>query len=97
MPNWHIIKTILEKAISLWETGKTDDALYLLRKLLKTNPNDEFGARNYILAIRMGCTYHDFQKWVDDDENHEAILDWFEENHKKFPEEFDGWREEVDE
>lgn len=96
LPNWHILRTILEKAISLWETGETDDALNLFRKLLKTNPNDEFGVRNYILGIRMNLGYHDFQKWVGNDENHEAVLDWFEENYSLFPDEFGQWRKEAE-
>lgn len=96
IPNWHIIQTILEKAISLWEQDETDDALDLLRKLLKTNPNDEGGARNYILAICMNQDFHDFQEWVNDEDNHEDVLEWFEENYLKFPDEFSQWRKEVE-
>ncbi|RLF39356.1 MAG: tetratricopeptide repeat protein, partial [Thermoplasmata archaeon] len=38
--NRHIIRTILNKAMSLWDNGDTEEALNLLRKLLKTNPYD---------------------------------------------------------
>lgn len=96
IPNWHIIDTFMTKAIWLWETGKKDDALNLFRKLLKTNPNDGSGARNYILAISMGCDYADFNKWINNHENHEAVLDWFEENYAQFPDEFTAWRNKAD-
>ena len=62
MENRHIIRTILIKAISLWKAGKTDYALNLFRKLLKSNPGDNTGVRNYILAIRMKMSFKKFEK-----------------------------------
>lgn len=88
IPNWHIIITIFEKAIYLWETGKTDGSLDLFRKLLKTNPNDDFGARNYVLGILLDFDCREFHKWVNNNENYEAVLEWFDENQKKFSDEF---------
>ncbi len=46
--NRHIIRTILNKAISQWEHNDRDGALDLLRKLLKTNHNDNVGARDFL-------------------------------------------------
>lgn len=88
IPNWHIINAMLRKAMWLWEHDKTDDALNLLRKLLKTNPHDLFGVRNYILAISMGRDYNEFLEWIVECGNDKIVKEWFEENYTKFPDEF---------
>lgn len=62
LENRHIIRTILNKAISLWENNHMDEALNLFRNLLKTNPNDNVGARYYILAIRMNMSLENLKK-----------------------------------
>lgn len=44
---------------------------------------------------QMNLDSHEFQKWIDDDENHEDVLEWFEENYRKFPDEFELWEKAV--
>ena len=96
LQNRHIIRTILNKAISLWENKKIDDALDLFRKLLKTNPNDNVGARYYILAIRMKISFEEFEKRFDKGGYYDMELsEWFNENYKRFPDEFDWWDKDI--
>ncbi|MBM4241073.1 MAG: tetratricopeptide repeat protein [Euryarchaeota archaeon] len=92
LENRHIIRTILNKAISLWKAGKTDDALDIFRKLLKSNPGDNVGARNYILAIRMKMSFKKFEKRFNKGGYYDSSLtNWFEKNYRKFPDEFEWW------
>jgi tetratricopeptide (TPR) repeat protein len=99
LENRHIIRTLLTRAIRFWEEDDTEAALELFRNLLKTNPNDNIGARYYILAIRLGQTL----------DEHEApfrtaqgfldamkMVDWFDANAPGFPEEFDAWWKEME-
>lgn len=98
LENRHIIRTILNKAISLWESGERDSALDLFRKLLKTNPGDDVGARDYILAIRMNMSFEEFEKRFNKGGYYDSeLLEWFDENYKKFPDEFDWWEKVVEE
>lgn len=96
--NRHIISTILNKAVLLWKSSKTDDALDLFRKLLKSNPGDNAGVRNYILAIRMKMSFKKFEKRFNKGGFYDSHLsDWFEKNYKKFPDEFDWWDKLMEE
>jgi len=95
LKNRHIIRTIIQKAISLWDQGETEIALELLRNVLRTNPNDNPGARYLILGIRMNMSYSKFDKQFDRDGYWDSDIDiWFARNHDKFPEEFD-WSEKA--
>jgi tetratricopeptide (TPR) repeat protein len=97
LENRHIIRTILNKTISLWKIGETDGALNLFRKLLKTNPGDNVGARDYILAIRMNMSFEDFEKRFNKGGYYDMDLsDWFDKNYKRFPDDFDWWEKEVE-
>lgn len=97
LENRHIIRTILNKALSLWENEETDDALELFRKLLKTNPGDNVGARDYILAIRMDMSFEDFERRFNKGDFYDNdMINWFEKNYKKFPDEFDWWEKAVE-
>ena len=97
LENRHIIRTILNKAISLWKIGETDGVLNLFRKLLKTNPGDNVGARDYILAIRMNMSFEDFEKRFNKGGYYDTDLsDWFDKNYKRFPDDFDWWEKEVE-
>lgn len=97
LENRHIIRTILDKAISLWINGKTDKAIDLFRKLLKTNPDDNPGVRYYILAIRMNIDFEAFEGRFNKGGFYDTRLDkWFDKNYKKFPDEFDGWEKAVE-
>jgi len=95
--NRHIIRTILNKAMSLWDNGDTEEALNLLRKLLKTKPYDNIGARHYILAIRMGMSLKEFEERFDRGGYYDSELsDWFDENYNDFPDEFEWWKKEIE-
>lgn len=97
LENRHIIRTILNKAISLWKIGETDSALDLFRKLLRTNPGDNAGARWYILAIRMNMSYEGFEKHFNKGGYYDSeLMEWFDKNYKKFPDEFDWWEKAVE-
>lgn len=97
LENRHIIRTILNKAISLWKNKEIDDALDLFRKLLKTNPGDNVGARDYILAIRMNMSFEEFENRFDRGGYCDKELsDWFDENYKRFPGEFGWWEKAIE-
>ena len=65
LENRHIIRAIQNRALSFWAQGKTEDALDILRRLLKSNPGDNVGARDFILAIRMDMSFEEFERRFD--------------------------------
>lgn len=92
LENRHIIRTFINRAMVFWMSGNNEQALDLFRNLLKTNPGDNVGARDFILAIRMNLTAREFQSRFDKGGHYDSSLtDWFDENYKKFPDEFDWW------
>jgi len=96
--NRHVIRIIMNKAISSWNKRETDPALDLFRKLLKSNPSDNIGARNYILAIRMHMSFDEFEEQFNKDGFYDSsLIDWFDDNYKKFPDEFDWWDKATEE
>ncbi|MBN1455927.1 MAG: hypothetical protein JW945_06735 [Methanomicrobia archaeon] len=97
LENRHIIRAILEKAIASWYCGENESALDLLRKVLKSNPGDNVGARNYILAIRMGMSCDEFDTRFDKGGYYDSdLVNWFEANYKNFPDEFEWWEKEME-
>jgi tetratricopeptide (TPR) repeat protein len=98
LENRHIIRTFLNKALAEWTAGRTDAALDLLRKLLRSNPGDNIGARNYILAILLGMTFEEFENTFSGVYGYDALkmMDWFDKNTRRFPKEFDWWKQAVD-
>ena len=97
LENRHIIRAILNKAILLWDKNKTEEALDIFRKLLKTNPGDNVGARDFILAIRMNMTYKEYEKRFNKGGYYDnESADWFNKNYKKFPDEFSWWEKAVE-
>lgn len=98
LENRHIIRTLLNKAMNLWAHGEEEPALDLLRKLLRSNPRDNIGARNYILAIRLGMTFAEFETQMASEYGYDGKkMMEFEEEMKKFPDEFDWWFKAVNE
>lgn len=94
LENRHIIRTIDRWALELWTDGKTDEAPVIFRNLLKTNTNDNIGARYSILTIRMGLApdyEYQFPADMPDFIDGFKISKWFNENSKNFPDEFDRW------
>lgn len=100
LENRHIIRTLLNKAIGLWTEGENDDALELFRKLLRSNPNDNIGARHYILAIRLGMTFDEFETQMMSGSGYgydgRRMME-FGRKMKDFPDEFDWWFEATEE
>lgn len=98
LENRHIIRSILNKAISLWGDGETGEALGLFRELLDANPADHVGARHYILAIRMGMSLEGFENRFNKGGYYDRdVMDWFDENYERFQDEFDQWEEAIGE
>ena len=96
LENRHIIKAILNRAILYWDEGQSKNALGLFRKLLHLNPNDNIGARDYILAIRMKMTFDQFEKRFNKGGFYDKdLMEWFDKNYKKFPEEFNWWEKNI--
>ena len=95
--NRHIIRTLLNQALADWTAGRTEAALDLLRKLLRSNPNDNIGAREYILAIRMGETFAGFEDRFMAELGYDGLkmTEWFDENSPRFPDDFDWWKQAV--
>jgi tetratricopeptide (TPR) repeat protein len=95
--NRHIIRAILNKAISFWINGEVDIALDLFKKLLQTNPGDNIGARYFILAIKMDMSFYKYESCFDKGGFYDdKISDWFDENHRKFPNEFGCWEKAIE-
>jgi len=98
LENRHIIRALDEQATHYWQNGQHELALDILRKLLKSNPHDNIGARNSILALRLGL---DFDSWDEPFRTPDGYLaarplfEWFERESKRFPEEFAVWKEAV--
>ena len=96
--NRHIIKAIFNRALLYWDEGQSEEALDLLRKLLRSNPNDNIGARDYILAIRMNMTYDQFEERFNKGGFYDLdLVEWFDRNYKKFRDEFDWWERTIKE
>ncbi len=99
LENRHIVRAIDRWAHELWEEGRAQYALEIFQKLLRSNPNDNIGARYEILAIRMDYEpdYAEEMFPASTSGCIDAIKSeqWFEENAKKFPEEFNWWFKEA--
>jgi len=94
--NRHIIRAILNKAIYLWAEEKNDEALELFRRLLKMNPPDQIGARFYILAIRKGISFEEFEERFNKEGKYDdSLFQWFDENFKEYMDEFKEWYDEM--
>lgn len=100
LENRHLIRALDDGATQLWNAGEAEAALDIYRKLLKSNPNDNIGARNYILAIRLGQTLEEHEALF---EREDGMLDarkmyeWFDKESAAFADEFAEWKKRVDE
>jgi tetratricopeptide (TPR) repeat protein len=97
--NRHIIRTLFAKAEDLWETGHNEEAGGIFRGLLRTNPNDNIGARYYVLGINLGMDHDEFrERFLGEADIHgDKVSYWFYENSPLFPEDFAAaWEEEED-
>lgn len=96
LENRHLMRALEYYADVCWEENNTDEALDIYRRLLRLNPNDNQGARYNILAIRMRLAHDEWEKPFEVEEDGEVIglnafkvSKWFDENAKKFPDEFE--------
>ena len=90
LENRHVIRTLFAKAEDLWENRDAEKGLDILRALLRTNPNDNIGARYYVLGINLGMDYDEFRERFlgESDMSGEKVSYWFYENSPLFPEDF---------
>ena len=100
LENRHVVRIINRWALELWDQGKPQEALEILRKILKSNPNDNIGVRYSILAINLGLK-SDFEEKFEHKENPDYLnaadlIDWFYKHFRKFPDEFAWWYKIVD-
>ena len=97
LENRHLIRALYTKAISFWTHDEPEPALDLLRKLLRSNPEDNLGVRYQILAIRLGMTENEFEAKFNKGGFYDSDLpNWFDKNVTKYPDEFDWWRKAVE-
>ena len=102
LENRHLMRVIETWAVVLWDEGKTEDALEIFRRLFHANPDDNQGARHSILALRLGLGTDWFKLFeVTDGPMAGQAIDviatgkWFDENMRKFSDEFDWWPEAL--
>jgi len=86
--NRHIIRMIFNFAIFVWENEDTDMALKILLELLKSNTNDNIGARHSIIAILEGFKSQDeFEKKFESEDGmslkYMEVEEWFFKVSKK--------------
>ena len=99
LENRHLLRAIGAWAEELWEQGKREEALEILRELLRSNPHDNIGARHDILAIRLGLgTDYEKKFAVKDTPGYLdafKLSEWFKKHSKKFHDEFGWWFKAV--
>jgi tetratricopeptide (TPR) repeat protein len=97
MENRHLVRMLDRFASELWEDGRALYAIEIYRKLLRSNPGDNIGARYNILAINLGFQFGEAED--DFPANHPGYVDafkmddWFQKNALDFPDEFEWWFE----
>jgi len=67
--------------------------LDLFRRLFRSNPNDNIGARHSILSLRLGkkSYYLGLKFPLMGGLDAIKVGNWFKENYSKFPEDFNWW------
>ncbi len=98
LENRHVIRAFLNRGVSLWYKGRSDDAYAIFEKLLATNSNDNPGVRFFMLAILEKMPVEEFDNrfdkggcWDDD------ICEWFNKNVHNHDKEFGWWLKIADE
>jgi len=95
--NRHIIRAIFNQSLSFWKNNLLDQGLKIFRKLLHSNPNDNLGVRYFILAIKQKMKFSEFNKRFAKKGYYTIKIDeWFNDNYLLFPDEFEGWRKEIE-
>jgi hypothetical protein len=77
----------------LWHDTPPESLRRTRKSPRKHRTGDNIGARDYILAIRLGLTFEGFEKMFLSQYGYNAMkmMDWFDTNYARFPEEFDWW------
>jgi tetratricopeptide (TPR) repeat protein len=96
--NRPIIKTFLNQASRWWKHQAFEDALSLLKQMLKMDPVDNAGVRFFILAIRMGMSVTDYESqfllsnkaFISAD-----VMGWFMRHSRNYPDDFGEWEQIV--
>ena len=86
---WHenrpLVRGFFSHADNLWKEGKINEAHELFSKILKTNENDNIGARYSVKATKEGLSYEEFEErftYSDDYGSfykYEELSEWFGE------------------
>lgn len=97
--NRHIIRMIFHFGMFLWEIEEKEDALEVFMQLLKSNVNDNIGARYAIVAMlegfeSMGEYEEKFMSGFGLDAM--AVEEWFNEASKKHKKVIGWWFDEVE-
>lgn len=91
--NRHVIRLLEATGRWYWRRKTPEKAMDLFRNLLRTNPNDNLGVRFYLLAIKLGWSFKEFEERLNKNrETDTSIFEWFEREHSRFPEEFKNWK-----
>jgi tetratricopeptide (TPR) repeat protein len=101
MENRHIIRMIFNFAMFIWANDDKDIALNIFMELLKSNHNDNVGARYSIVAILEGFDSQEEYEEQFESENgmgleYEALEEWFEKSAIKYKDVI-GWWLDLDE
>lgn len=94
--NRHILRTLEEYGLFLWENDHIQEALELFGRMLCMNPDDQQGIRYNILAIKMNLGVYEWDEDFMIKDEHGCPIDlddakieeWFEQHATQFPEEF---------
>ena len=88
MENRHIIRMIFNFGMFVWANGDKDIALNLFMELLKSNHNDNIGARHSIVAILEGFnSQEEYEEQFESESGHGLdpmkLQEWFYESAQK--------------
>ncbi len=93
--NTPILRALAWKARHLWRRRQSDEALDLLRRVLRLDPLGDFMVACHILGLRLKMRYWTFMDLIETDRDLALLTDWFDANYTRFPEEFDDWMASV--
>jgi tetratricopeptide (TPR) repeat protein len=98
--NRHIIRILFNFAALLWLNSDTKNALDIFNRLLKTDPDDNIGARYMIVAIHEGIkSLFEFEEMFNDENGNwdwQAQEKWFWEVSGKYEKEIGWWIDSLE-